>query len=161
MRAFSSVFIRVHLMMFNPKQKKGIIMSNSIALVNGESSIVLSNKTGKTGSFARAIVFATKEVRQGVAQSMYLNWLQNGTYRPIANDIIDTLVAKSAQSFVRGMIPPTGGIKKEQLINLCVAIDNSVRVANKELKGQKAFVYGLVRTIVQEVVVEGDVIDAE
>jgi len=137
-------------------------MSNAIALVNGTSSIVLSTKTGKTGSFARAIAFASREVRHNVAQTMYLNWLQNGTYRPIVNDIIDTLVAKSAQPFVTGMIPDNGGIKKEQLVALCLAVDASVRKSGKELKGQKLFMYSLVKEIANEFGnQQSDVIDAQ
>lgn len=137
-------------------------MSNAIALVNGSSEVVLSHKTGKTGSFARALAFASREVRQGIGQSMYLNWLQNGTYRPIVNDILGCgLVAKSAVPYVSGMIPDNGAIKKEQLINLCLAVDNAVRKSGKEVKGQKAFVYGVVQQIVAEVRNQETVIDAQ
>ena len=140
-------------------------MSNAIALVNGSTEIVLSHKTGKTGSFARAIAFATREVRQGVAQSMYLNWLQNGTYRPIVNDILGCgLVAKSAVPYVMGMIPDNGAIKKEQLISLCLAVDNAVRKSGKVVpnpKTQKGFVYALIQQIVAEVKVQDEVVDAQ
>jgi hypothetical protein len=137
-------------------------MSNAIALVNGSTEVVLSHKTGKTGSFARALAFASREVRQGIGQSMYLNWLQNGTYRPIVNDILGCgLVAKSAVPYVAGMIPDNGAIKKEQLINLCLAVDNAVRKSGKEVKGQKAFVYGVVQQIVAEVRNQETVIDGE
>jgi hypothetical protein len=141
---------------------KGFTMSNAIALVNGSTEVVLSHKTGKTGSFARALAFASREVRQGIGQSMYLNWLQNGTYRPIVNDILGCgLVAKSAVPYVSGMIPDNGAIKKEQLINLCLAVDNAVRKSGKEVKGQKAFVYGVVQQIVAEVRNQETVIDAQ
>lgn len=137
-------------------------MSNAIALVNGTSEIVLSHKTGKSGSFARAIAFATREVRQNVAYSMYLNWLQNGTYRPIVNDILGCgLVAKSAVPYVSGMIPDNGAVKKEALIGLCLAVDNAVKKSGKEVKGQKAFVYGLIQHIVAEVTAQNTVVDAE
>ena len=153
-------------MMFNPKLNKDFNMSNALSLVNGSTEIVLSHKTGKTGSFARAIAFATREVRQGVAQSMYLNWLQNGTYRPIVNDILGCgLVAKSAVPYVMGMIPDNGPVKKEQLISLCLAVDSAVKRSGKEAPKsttQKGFVYALIQQIVAEVKVqEQDPIDAQ
>jgi hypothetical protein len=150
MRAFSSVFILSIFDDVQPKTER-LYMSNAIALVNGTTDVVLSHKTGKTGSFARAMAFASREVRQQIGASMYLTWLQNGTYRPIVNDILGCgLVAKSAVPYVAGMIPENGAIKKEQLINLCLAVDNAVRKSGKEIKGQKAFVYGVVNRIVEE-----------
>jgi hypothetical protein len=150
MRAFSSVFILSIFDDVQPKTER-LYMSNAIALVNGTTDVVLSHKTGKTGSFARAMAFASREVRQQIGASMYLTWLQNGTYRPIVNDILGCgLVAKSAVPYVAGMIPENGAIKKEQLINLCLAVDNAFRKSGKEIKGQKAFVYGVVNRIVEE-----------
>lgn len=150
MRAFSSIFILSIFDDVQPKTER-LYMSNAIALVNGTTDVVLSHKTGKTGSFARAMAFASREVRQQIGASMYLTWLQNGTYRPIVNDILGCgLVAKSAVPYVAGMIPENGAIKKEQLINLCLAVDNAVRKSGKEIKGQKAFVYGVVNRIVEE-----------
>lgn len=162
MRAFSSVFILSIFDDVQPKTER-LYMSNAIALVNGTTDVVLSHKTGKTGSFARAIAFASRDVRQQIGATAYLTWLQNGTYRPIVNDILGCgLVSKSAVPYVSGMIPENGAIKKEQLINLCLAVSNAVLKSGKELKGQKAFVFGVVHRIVEESLVdagEGKVVD--
>lgn len=132
-------------------------MQNAIAIFEGNGQVVLSNKTQKTGSFARAIAFATREVRTQIASAMYLRWLANGQYRPVVEDILSCgLVPKSALLFVRGQIPENGAIKKEALIALCKSVDYVVRnKRNKEgnpieLKGQKLFVYGVVQRIADE-----------
>lgn len=127
-------------------------MQNALTIVSAiqDGNQIVLNAKGKTGSFARAIAFASRDERIKAGQSMYLNWLQNGQYRPVVNDIIDVLVAKSAQKFVKHIVPETGPVRKEQLMQLCTMVDASVREAGKELKGQKAFVYGIVERIAAE-----------
>jgi len=136
-------------------------MTNAIALFSGSSDVVLSAKTGKTGSFAKAVAFATRDARMDLSRKMYANWLANGTYRPVVNDILSSgLVPKSAVPYVAGFLPDNGAIRKEQLINLCNNIDFAIRQSGKEIKGQKAFMYGLVQAIVSESR-EGDVVSEQ
>lgn len=127
-------------------------MQTALTIVNAISNgeVVTLNAKGKTGSFARAIAFASRDERIKAGQSMYLTWLSNGQYRPVVNDIIDVLVTKSAQSFIKHIVPETGPIRKEHLMQLCTMVDASVRESGKELKGQKAFVYGIVERIAAE-----------
>lgn len=133
-------------------------MNNAIAMFEGSTSVVLNEKTGKTGSFARAMAFASREIRQGLGHAMYAKWLANGQYRPIVDDILSCgLVPKSAVPFVSGLVPTNGAIKKESLQGLCLAVEYAVRnKRNKDgepviPKGQKAFVYGVVQRIASEV----------
>lgn len=141
-------------------------MTNAIALFDGQSSVVLSEKTGKTGSFARAIAFASRQTRESIGQAMYAKWLQNGQYRPIVDDILSCgLVPKSAVAWVSALVPTNGAVKKEQLFNLC----NQVHyvISNKRTKdgepvtpkGQKAFVYGVVCAIASEARASNTVIE--
>jgi hypothetical protein len=143
-------------------------MTNAIALFDGSQNVVLSEKTGKTGSFARALAFATREVRQGLGQAMYAKWLASGQYRPIVNDILSCgLVPKSALSYVSGLIPESGAVRKEQLIGLCLAVEYATRNKRNKAgeqvipKGQKAFVYGVVCAIANESRKNEEYVDAE
>lgn len=128
-------------------------------LVEGNGRIVLSAKTGKTGSFARAIAFASRDTRLAMGQALYVKWLANGQFRPLVQDVIDVLVPKSAQPFVTGLVPAVGPIPKPALVALCSAVVNAVESKGKELKGQKSFVYEFVRRIA-EGEKAGEVIDA-
>lgn len=114
-----------------------------------EGQMIVMNDKGKTGSFARAIAFASRDVRMAFGQAMYLKWLQNGQFRPLVNDMIDVLVPKSAQPFVLGLVPTTGPVPKDAFVSLCRAVYNYVHSKGKELKGQKAFVFEFVRRIVE------------
>lgn len=127
-------------------------MQNALTLVSAIDSgnRVALNGKGKTGSFARAIAHASREQREQMGQSLYAHWLQNGQYRPVVNDIIDVLVAKSAQKFIKHIVPETGPVRKEQLMQLCVMVDSSIREAGKPLKGQKAYVHSIVERIAAE-----------
>ena len=62
----------------------------------------------KTGSFAKAIAFASREVRHDTARAMYVKWLSNGTYRPLIQDTMEELVPKSARPFVTAIVPEVG-----------------------------------------------------
>ena len=132
-------------------------MNNAIAMFDGSTSVLLNEKTGKTGSFARAIAFASRQARENLSHAIYAKWLSNGQYRPIVNDILECgLVPKSAIPFVSGTIPVNGAVKKEQLLGLCLSVENHVRNKRNKagepvvLKGQKAFVYGVVCAIANE-----------
>jgi hypothetical protein len=41
-------------------------------------------------------------------------------------------------------------VSKDQLIGLCLAVNNAVVTKGKELKGQKGFVYGIVQRIAEQ-----------
>ena len=73
-------------------------MSTEIAIIDANASFTMSvKKPEKTGSLARAIAFADSASRKGLANAIYLKQLSNGQFRPLARDIVDTLVPKSAQ----------------------------------------------------------------
>lgn len=136
---------------------------NAVTLFEGNTAVVMNSKTGKTGSFARAIAFATREARMNLSLAVYAKWLENAQYRPIVNDILDSgLVAKAAVPYVAGFVSESGPVSKDAMINLCRNVDHAVRnKRNKDgepvqLKGQKAFLYG----IVQRLASMGDTIDA-
>ena len=125
--------------------------TSNIALFNGSTDVVLNVKTGKTGSFAKAIAFATRDQRLGFSQQMYATYLSNGTYAPVVRDIVGSgLIPKSAIALLGRIVDKKQGIKKEEVIDLCMNIDYMVRKNNKEVKGQKLFYYGLVKAIVSE-----------
>lgn len=128
-------------------------MSNAIAViqsaVNG-NAVVTMNAKGKQGSFARAIAFASRDERMKQGQSMYAHWLANGQFRPLVNDIIDVLVAKSARPLIKHIVPESGPVKRDALLMLCTMVAESVRESNKELKGEKAFVFGFVSRIADD-----------
>ena len=122
-------------------------MSNAVALIEGTRSIVIDKK-GNTGSLALAVAFAGREARQEFGQMMYANWLANGQFRPVVNDILSCgLVPKSALPFVAGLVPATGSVSKEALMGLCNAVSSAVNAKGKELKGKKAYVFGIVDRI--------------
>jgi hypothetical protein len=84
-----------------------------------------------------------------LANAIYLKQLQNGQFRPLARDIVDTLVPKSAQPYVIGLIPATGPMNRANLISLCSAVQSAVLLKGVELKGQKAFMFSLVERIIE------------
>ena len=125
-------------------------MSTEITIIDASASFTMSvKKPEKTGSLARAIAFADSASRKGIAQGIYLKQLLNGQYRPLARDIVDTLVPKSAQPYVIGLIPATGPMNKQNLISLCSAVQSAVLLKGAELKGQKAFMFSLVERIIE------------
>lgn len=126
-------------------------MSFDITLaVESGHSIVLNQKTGKVGSFARAIAFADRDTRAKMGQALYAKWLSTGNYRPVADDIIGTLIPKSAQPYMAGYVSASGQVSKAGLMSLCVAVVQAVRESGKEVKGQKAFVYAIAERIANE-----------
>ena len=125
-------------------------MSTEIAIIDANASFTMSvKKPEKTGSLARAIAFADSASRKGLANAIYLKQLSNGQFRPLARDIVDTLVPKSAQPYVIGLIPATGPMNRANLISLCSAVQSAVLLKGVELKGQKAFMFSLVERIIE------------
>lgn len=119
--------------------------------------LVTMNAKGKSGSFARAIAFASRESRQNLSAGLMLKQLQNGQYRPLVNDILTCgLIPKANLDWVAAGIPSAGAVNKETLVNLCRQVkgvyDNK-RTKNGDpvvLKGEKAFVMGFVSAIVAD-----------
>jgi len=125
-------------------------MSTEITIIDASASFTMSvKKPEKTGSLARAIAFADSASRKGLANAIYLKQLQNGQFRPLARDIIDTLVPKSAQPYVMGLVPATGPMNRANLVSLCSAVQSAVLLKGAELKGQKQFMYSLVERIIE------------
>ena len=126
---------------------------------NAESGgMVTMNAKGKSGSFARAIAFASREGRQNLSAGMMLKQLQNGQYRRLVSDILSCgLIPKANLDWVSASIPASGPINRDTLIGLCKQVktvyDNK-RTKNGDpvaLKGEKAFVMGFVQAIVADV----------
>ena len=133
---------------------------SEITIIDHTASFTMSvKKPEKTGSLARAIAFADSASRKGLANAIYTKQLINGQFRPLARDIIDTLVPKSAQPYVMGLIPATGPMNRANLISLCSAVKSAVDTKGKELKGQKAFMFNLVERII--ISNEADVIEQQ
>jgi hypothetical protein len=123
---------------------------NEITIIDANASFTMSvKKPEKTGSLARAIAFADSASRKSLANAIYLKQLLNGQYRPLARDIIETLVPKSAQPYVMGLVPATGPMNRANLISLCSAVKSAVDSKGKELKGQKEFMFNLVERIIE------------
>jgi len=142
------------------------LKTDVLAIANDGRSMVLSYKEDKkgllkTGSFARALAFASREVRHDAARSLYVKYLSNGQYRPIVTDVTDVLVPASARAFVLGAIGTTGGMSKDAFISFCRAVKAAVDSTGKEPKGQKLFFYGLVSAIVNELDDKETVIDSQ
>ena len=126
-------------------------MSNIVNFIESGLAVTMNAK-GKTGSMALAIAFASREVRQNQGMSLYIKWLENGQFRPLANDILTRLVPKAAMPFMEGLIPANGPVSKAQFVTLCQQVHSAWDVKIREgkaPKGEKAFVYGIVDRIVR------------
>lgn len=142
-------------------------MSNQITVQDLQLSIydnaasgglVTMNAKGKSGSFARAIAFASREARQNLSAGMMLKQLQNGQYRPLVTDILSCgLIPKANLDWVSASIPASGPINKDILVGLCKQVkgvyDNKRTKTGDlvTLKGEKAFVFGFIQAIVADV----------
>jgi len=123
---------------------------NEITIIDTTASFSMSaKKPEKSGSLARAIAFADSASRQGLANSIYLKQLTNGQFRPLARDIVEVLVPKTAQPYVMGLVPATGPMNRANLVSLCSAVESAVLATGKELKGQKSFMFGLVQRVTE------------
>jgi hypothetical protein len=140
-------------------------MTNSLVTIDlNKSDIVLSAKTGKTGSYAKAIAFGDRQARLGIASDLYVKQFANGMYRPLVNDLLSsTLLSKAVIEVVQVGIPKSGPLSKGHLEALCLQVDASVQVKKFkaqqkdkvfELKGQNAFLYGMVERILESTRVE-------
>lgn len=141
-------------------------MSNAITLQDMQLSVYNNAVNGglvtmsakKSGSFARAIAFGNREARNNLSVGMMVSQLQNGQYRPMVTDILTCgLIPKANLDWVSASIPATGPVNKDMLIGLCKQVkqvyDNK-RTKNGEpitLKGEKAFVFGFIQAIVDDV----------
>lgn len=106
----------------------------------------------KSGSIALTIAKGSSASRSHLSYTIYQEQIANGMYRPAARDIVDTLVAKSAQPYLSVSLDASGPMKKADFIALCTQVDYVVRNSGKELKGTKAFVYDIVKQVMQTVV---------
>ena len=141
-------------------------MSNEITIQDLQVSIYNNAANGglvtmsakKSGSFARAIAFGSREARNNLSAGMMVSQLRNGQYRPLVTDILTCgLIPKANLDWVSASIPSTGPINKDTLIGLCKQVkqvyDNK-RTKNGDpvtLKGEKAFVMGFIQAIVADV----------
>ena len=134
--------------------------ANAIAAATG-GDIITMNAKGKQGSFARAIAFASREQRHAMGRAVYAAQLQNGQYRPIVRDAIEVLVPKSSRAFAESLIPPAGAVSKAQFVAFCTAVHGFIQSKGKELKGEKLFVYGIIRAVAEEATARETVVEAE
>ncbi len=141
-------------------------MSNEITIQDLQVSIYSNAANGglvtmsakKSGSFARAIAYGSREARTNLAAGLMLTQLINGQYRPLVTDILSCgLIPKANLDWVSASIPTTGPITKDTLVGLCKQVkgvyDNK-RTKNGDpiaLKGEKAFVMGFIQAIVADV----------
>lgn len=141
-------------------------MSNAITLQDMQLSVYNNAANGglvtmsakKSGSFARAIAFGSREARTNLSAGMMVSQLQNGQYRPMVTDILTCgLIPKANLDWVSASIPATGPINKDMLIGLCKQVKqvyDTKRTKNGDpivLKGEKAFVMGFIQAIVADV----------
>ena len=134
--------------------------ANAIATATGGELITMNTK-GKQGSFARAIAFASREQRHAMGRAVYVAQLQNGQYRPIVRDAIELLVPKSSRAFVESMVPPAGAVNKVQFVAFCATVHNYIKAKDKPLKGEKAFVYGIIKAVAEEAAARETVVETE
>ena len=133
----------------------------NIAANAQSGGMVTMNAKGKSGSFERAIAFASREARQNLSAGLMLSQLKNGQYRPLVNDILTCgLIPKANLDWVSASIPKSGAVNKETLIGLCrqvKSVYDNKRTKNGDpvvLKGEKAFIMGFVQAIVADTTTE-------
>lgn len=134
-------------------------IATAVAAIATNELVPMNNK-GKVGSFARAIAFASREQRHAMGRAVYAYQLQNGQYRPCVRDAIE-LVPKSVRPVFESLIPPSGGISKNQFVTFCTAVHSFIQSKGKPLKGEKAFVYGVIKAVAEEATAHETVIDIE
>lgn len=141
-------------------------MSNEITVQDLQVSIYNNAANGglvtmsakKSGSFARAIAFGSREARTNLSAGMMVSQLRNGQYRPLVTDILTCgLIPKANLDWVSASIPATGPVNRETLIGLCKQVkqvyDNKRTKTGDRvvLKGEKAFVFNFIQAIVDDV----------
>lgn len=132
--------------------------TNLVAVFEGTAVVALSSKKPeKVGSFARAIAFADRQSRFDLASRQYAVWLANGQYRPLVNDVIDVMLGKEGKAIFSGMVG-SGPISKDRFVDVCRSIKAVTDAKGKEVKGQKAFFYGLIVRVLE--VIDGATVEA-
>lgn len=126
----------------------------ALSLNSGSTEFAMSTKPDKrgnikTGNAAHFLAFASREAQKDVSRKIYATWLANGTYRPIVKAIVAQLPG-SAQTFAQSFIG-SGPINKTVFVSFCQALVNMIDDSGKEPKGQKAFYYGLCKSVVDTV----------
>lgn len=125
---------------------------------NAANGGLVTMSAKKSGSFARAIAFGNREARTNLAAGMMVSQLKNGQYRPMVTDILSCgLIPKANLDWVSASIPATGPVNKDMLIGLCKQVKQVYDTKRDKkgdpivLKGEKAFVMGLIQAIVADV----------
>jgi hypothetical protein len=124
------------------------------SVVRGDSLTFNVGKSQKSGTFALAIAFASRDSRAQMGQTLYAKWLATGQFRPIVNDILACgLVPKTALPYVQGLsgVTESGPVSRENFVRLCAAVKAQVdakEASGKGIpKGQKGFVYEIVSRV--------------
>lgn len=137
------------------------------AVVRGDALTFQVGKAQKSGTFALAIAFASRDSRAEMGQKLYAKWLATGQFRPIVNDVLSCgLIPKSALPYVAALagVSESGPVSRDTFVRLCTAVKAQVdaRVAEGKSipKGQKGFVYEVVARVAMGSVAPA-VIDAE
>lgn len=135
------------------------LMDGGTVIVNRKVATADASKA-KHMSLAYAIGFADAAARKDAMLGLYAKQLKSGQFRPLVSDIVKTLVPAAAQPWVTATLPPVGPVPKDAFLSLCVKIDACVtaeltkkrlKSPTAELKGPKAFMFGLVKTIVGQI----------
>lgn len=126
----------------------------ALSLNSGSVEFAMTTKPDKrgnvkTGNAAHFLAFATREAQKDVSLKIYATWLANGTYRPIVKAIVAQLPG-SAQTFAQSFIG-SGPVSKDAFVSFCKALVTMIDDSGKEPKGQKAFYYGLCKSVVNAV----------
>lgn len=128
-------------------------MSNSnLAVFNKDVFTISVSKSGaiKTGSLAMFVAFGSKAEREKLGIEIYVNQVANGMYRPIARDIIETLVPKSAQAFLSVGLDDKGPMNKEAFQTLCTQVEYATRAKASTFKGKKFYLMNIVNAVVNQ-----------
>lgn len=141
-------------------------VANTELLLAGSGSLPLSYKPNakgeiRTGSFAKAMMYATGAARKDAGAAMYAKWLANGQYRPLIRDAMEEVVPKAARPFVSAIVPPIGPVTKEAFVQFCIACTNAIDDSGREPKGKKADYYRILKAVVDSARAdagEGDVV---
>jgi hypothetical protein len=134
-------------------------MSNQLTVLNRESFVISTSKTGaiKTGSLAMFVAFGSKAEREKMGVEIYVGQVANGQYRPIARDIIDTLVPKSAQGFLSVGLNDKGAMSKADFQTLCTQVEYATRAKANTFKGKKFYLLNIIKAVVnQKNIAEGN-----
>jgi hypothetical protein len=126
--------------------------NNQLSVFNRESFVISTSKTGaiKTGSLAMFVAFGSKAEREKMGVEIYVNQVANGMYRPIARDIIETLVPKSAQSFLSVGLDDKGPMNKVAFQTLCTQVEYATRAKASTFKGKKFYLLNIVNAVVNQ-----------